>query len=182
MHEPDLRIVGVFRRGDYVSQAADTDRQRRPPSCPQSILSNRNRRCTNPSIALIQKQSGEHLHLGKGDVRVNKSVSIALTSIFARGRGRPDAPEGAAASGKALGEAALLSPDEALQRLSAPRAASRPSRSRAASLGSGRNQVAHEARHTILGEIVGRSINPLNLLLLSLAIASYVLGDHGPRS
>ena len=48
---------------------------------------------------------------------MNKSVSIALTSIFARGRGPPDAPEGAAASGKALGEAALLSPDEALQRL-----------------------------------------------------------------
>src|ERR1035438_9255714 len=72
-----------------------------------------------PSIVLIQKQSGQHLHLGEGDVRVNKSVPIARTSIFARGGRRPPAgPEGAAASGKALGEVALLSPDEALQKLS----------------------------------------------------------------
>jgi Mg2+-importing ATPase len=42
----------------------------------------------------------------------------------------------------------------------------------------GRNQVTLQARHTIVGELVGRSINPLNLLLLSLATASYVLGDQ----
>jgi Mg2+-importing ATPase len=42
----------------------------------------------------------------------------------------------------------------------------------------GLNQVAHQARHTILGELIGRSINPLNLLLLSLATASYFLGDQ----
>jgi hypothetical protein len=52
---------------------------------------------------------------------VNKSVPIALTSIFTRGRRRPpDAPEGAAASGKALGEVALLSPDEVHSRLLRP--------------------------------------------------------------
>jgi Mg2+-importing ATPase len=42
----------------------------------------------------------------------------------------------------------------------------------------GLNQVAHQARHTILGELIDRSINPLNLLLLSLATASYFLGDQ----
>ncbi len=41
----------------------------------------------------------------------------------------------------------------------------------------GPNQVAHTARHTIVSELVSRSLNPLNLLLLSLAVASYFLGD-----
>jgi hypothetical protein len=46
---------------------------------------------------------------------VNKSVPIALTSIFTRGRRRPlDAPEGAAASGKALGEVALPADERSL--------------------------------------------------------------------
>jgi len=117
--------------------------------------------------------------LGKGDVRVNKSVPIALTSIFTRGRRRPlDAPEGAAASGKALGEVALLSPDEALQRLSSNVNGLTPDQVEEQLRSVGRNQVAHEARHTILGELVSRSINPLNLLLLSLATASYFLGDQ----
>ena len=50
---------------------------------------------------------------------MNKSGTIAPTSIFAHEQRPPPAePEGAAASGKALGEVALLSPDEALQRLS----------------------------------------------------------------
>jgi Mg2+-importing ATPase len=50
---------------------------------------------------------------------VNKSGPIALTSNFAYGQRRSSlAAEGAAASGKALGEVARLSSDEALQRLS----------------------------------------------------------------
>ena len=40
------------------------------------------------------------------------------------------------------------------------------------------NQVARQTRHTILGELVGRSINPLNAHLLALATASYFLGDQ----
>ena len=110
---------------------------------------------------------------------MNKSGSIALTSIFARGRRRPpDAPEGSAASGKALGEIACLSPDEALQRLSSTAAGLTPDQVEERLRSVGPNQVAHQARHTILGELVGRSINPLNLLLLSLATASYFLGDQ----
>jgi Mg2+-importing ATPase len=110
---------------------------------------------------------------------VNKSVPIAITSIFARGRRRPlDAPEGTAASGKALGEVALLSPDEALQRLFSAAGGLTPEQVEERLRSMGRNQVAHEARHTIFGELVSRSINPLNLLLLSLATASYFLGDQ----
>jgi Mg2+-importing ATPase len=110
---------------------------------------------------------------------VNKPGPIALTSIFARGRQRPpDAPEGAAASGKALGEVALLSPDEALQRLSSNAGGLAPDQIAERLRSVGWNEVAHEARHTILGELVSRSINPLNLLLLSLATASYFLGDQ----
>ena len=41
----------------------------------------------------------------------------------------------------------------------------------------GPNEVAHEARHTVLGEILSRSVNPLNVLLLTLAAASYFIGD-----
>ena len=110
---------------------------------------------------------------------MNKSVPIAITSIFARGRRRPlDAPEGTAASGKALGEVALLSPDEALQRLFSAAGGLTPEQVEERLRSMGRNQVAHEARHTIFGELVSRSINPLNLLLLSLATASYFLGDQ----
>jgi hypothetical protein len=50
---------------------------------------------------------------------VSNSAPIAQTSIIApAGRRQSNAPEGSAASGKALGEVARLSPDEALQRLS----------------------------------------------------------------
>ena len=42
----------------------------------------------------------------------------------------------------------------------------------------GPNRVARQARHTVLGELAARSINPLNILLLSLATASYFLGDQ----
>jgi Mg2+-importing ATPase len=110
---------------------------------------------------------------------VNESGPMALTSIPARGQ-RPtlDAPEASAASGKALGEIARLSPDEALQRLSSTAGGLTPRQVEERLRSVGRNQVTHQARHTILGELVGRSVNPLNVLLLSLATASYFLGDQ----
>ena len=104
---------------------------------------------------------------------------IAITPILARGgRQAAKAPEGSAASGKALGEIACLSPDDALQRLSSTAAGLTPDQVEERLRSAGPNQVAHQARHTIFGELVGRSINPLNLLLLSLATASYFLGDQ----
>jgi Mg2+-importing ATPase len=108
---------------------------------------------------------------------VNKPT--AITPILARGgRQAAKAPEGSAASGKALGEIACLSPDDALQRLSSTAAGLTPDQVEERLRSAGLNQVAHQARHTIFGELVGRSINPLNLLLLSLATASYFLGDQ----
>ena len=104
---------------------------------------------------------------------------IAITPILARGgRRAAKAPEGSAASGKALGEIACLSPDDALERLSSAAAGLTADQVEERLRSAGLNQVAHQARHTILGELVGRSINPLNLLLLSLATASYFLGDQ----
>ena len=104
---------------------------------------------------------------------------IAITPILARGgRQAAKAPEGSAASAKALGEIAWLSPDDALQRLSSTAAGLTPDQVEERLRSAGPNQVAHQARHTIFGELVGRSINPLNLLLLSLATASYFLGDQ----
>ena len=42
----------------------------------------------------------------------------------------------------------------------------------------GPNEVAHAVRQSIVMEIVTRSINPLNVLLLVLAVASFALGDQ----
>ena len=115
----------------------------------------------------------------QGDVCLNKSGPIAPTSIFAPGQRRPpDIPEGSAASGKVLGAVARLSPEEALQRLSSTAVGLTPRQVKARLRSAGPNQVAREARHTILGELVGRSINPLNALLLALATTSYFLGDQ----
>jgi Mg2+-importing ATPase len=110
---------------------------------------------------------------------LNKLGPIAITPVLVRRQHRAaNAPEGSAASGKALGEIACLSPDDALRRLSSIELGLTPEQVAERLRSAGLNQVAHQARHTILGELIGRSINPLNLLLLSLAIASYFLGDH----
>jgi Mg2+-importing ATPase len=104
---------------------------------------------------------------------------MALESIPAHRRHRPlEAPEASAASGKALGEIARLSPDEALQRLSGTAGGLTPDQVQQRLRDVGPNQVTQQARHTILGELVGRSVNPLNVLLLSLATTSYFLGDQ----
>ena len=73
---------------------------------------------------------------------------------------------------------ARCSPDEALQRLGSSANGLTTEEAEARLRSVGPNEVAHEARHTILGEIVSRSINPLNLLLLTLATASYFIGDQ----
>jgi P-type Mg2+ transporter len=110
---------------------------------------------------------------------VDKYGLIAFTSVFARFRRRSLVPtEGSAARGKALGEVARLSPDEALHRLfsSADGLTRLEVEERLRSVGP--NLVAHQAPHTIVGEVVTRSINPLNALLLTLAAASYFLSDQ----
>jgi Mg2+-importing ATPase len=111
-------------------------------------------------------------------VHIAKPESYAARSTLLEPRQPPVLPDGAAASGQALGEIACLSPDEAMGRLvtNADGLTPRQVDERLRSVGS--NQVARQAHHTILNELVGRSINPLNLLLLTLATASYFLGDQ----
>jgi P-type Mg2+ transporter len=119
-----------------------------------------------------------------GQPRVNKPGAIATAPLPVAGRRRAsNAPEEPAAggkttSGKVLGEVAGLSPEAALQRLCSTAAGLTPVEAEVRLRSTGPNRVAHQARHTILGELIGRSINPLNLLLLSLATASYILGDQ----
>jgi P-type Mg2+ transporter len=110
---------------------------------------------------------------------MNKSGPTAIKSALAReGYRAANAPEGLAASGKALGEVAYLSTGDTLQRLSSAADGLTPDQVEDRLRTAGPNQVAHQARHTIFGELVGRSVNPLNLLLLSLATVSYILGDQ----
>ncbi|MGA2127023.1 MAG: magnesium-translocating P-type ATPase, partial [Xanthobacteraceae bacterium] len=71
-----------------------------------------------------------------------------------------------------------LSPDETLRRLAAATDGLTAGQVEERLRSVGYNRVTHQARHTILGELVSRSINPLNLLLLTLATASYFLGDQ----
>jgi P-type Mg2+ transporter len=110
---------------------------------------------------------------------VNELSPIAITPVLAHGGHQAaGAPEGSSASAKALGEIACLAPDAALTRLSSDAAGLTSEQVVERLRSTGMNQVAHQARHTILGELIGRSVNPLNALLLSLATASYFLGDQ----
>ena len=85
---------------------------------------------------------------------------------------------GLAASGATLAGVAGCCSEEALQRLRSSSEGLTTEEAAARLSSVGPNEVAHEARHTILKEIISRAINPLNLLLLVLAGTSYVLGDQ----
>jgi Mg2+-importing ATPase len=87
------------------------------------------------------------------------------------------APKGLAASGETLDEISRLAPDEALHRVHASAEGLTPGQVKGRRRSVGPNQATHQARHTIFGELVTRSINPLNLLLLTLAAASFLSGD-----
>jgi len=107
------------------------------------------------------------------------ALTAFVTSIAARVWQRsPHSTVASAVSSVTLGEVARCSPDAALQRLrsSANGLTTEDAEARLRSVGP--NEVAHEVRHTIVGEIVSRSMNPLNLLLLTLAAASYFIGDQ----
>ena len=101
---------------------------------------------------------------------MQKRRRIVLMPMLARLWHRsPAAPEGLAASGVSLGEIARLAPDQALHRFLGTAEGLSPGQVKARLRAVGPNQVAHQARHTIIGELVSRSSNPLNLLLLTLA-------------
>ena len=90
-------------------------------------------------------------------------------------------PASAPVSDAALIEVARLSqlaPEDALQQMRSVQAGLTPSEVAARLRTVGRNEIVREARQTILNEIVSRAINPLNLLLLFLSVASVFAGDQ----
>ena len=108
-----------------------------------------------------------------------KQRQLGFMATFAHAWHRsPLAPKGLAASGDALGEIARLAPEEALRRLRGTGEGLSSDEVEARLRSVGLNQITHQTRHTIVGELVSRSINPLNLLLLTLAAASYLSGDQ----
>ena len=112
-------------------------------------------------------------------MRLKFEMMSNFKSMLARlWRRAPAAPEGLATSGNTLGEIAGLAPDEALRRLLGTPEGLTPEQVKARLRSVGPNQVTQHVRHTIIGELVSRSINPLNLLLLTLAAASYLSGDQ----
>ena len=114
---------------------------------------------------------------------MNKSVPIALTSIFARGRPRPAGyTRRRGRERESLGEIALPFARGSAAPTSGAAKGLTPDEVKARLRSVGPNQVAQEVRHTIIGELVSRSMNPLNLLLLTLAAASYLQAISGSPS
>ena len=94
---------------------------------------------------------------------MEKRPHSALISLLARAWHRsPVTHEGLGASGNALGEIASVEPDEALLRIhsSAEGLTGDEAGTRLRSVGP--NEIAPPTRHTIVGEVFSRSINPLN--------------------
>ncbi|MBN3752226.1 magnesium-translocating P-type ATPase [Paraburkholderia sp. Tr-20389] len=79
-----------------------------------------------------------------------------------------------------LADCARLSADEAMARLHSTAGGLSAEEAELRLRVSGPNRVVHDAHHTVIGELINRTLNPLNLLLLVLATASYALGD--PRA
>ncbi len=91
---------------------------------------------------------------------------------------KPTSTAGSVASSVALGEVARDFPDQALHRLDSSANGLTAAEAEARLRVVGPNEIAHEARHTVVREIISRSINPLNALLLTLAVVSYFLSDQ----
>lgn len=110
------------------------------------------------------------------DGKLGLSAMALVFSRFRRSSAAASAGEGS--SEATLGEIARLSTEAALLSMASVAQGLDSDEVARRLKAVGPNQVAQARRHTILGELVGRSINPLNLLLLSLAVASYFLGDR----
>lgn len=82
-----------------------------------------------------------------------------------------------AESGVELADIARLEPEDALRRLRSSAVGLSDVEAEVRLHAVGANAIAREASQTVLGEIVSRSINPLNAVLLTLAAVSYVVGD-----
>lgn len=104
---------------------------------------------------------------------------LGFMATFARAWHRsPGVPKGFVAGGDTLGEIAFLAPQEALHRLLGTGKGLTSDEVEARLRSVGLNQITHQTRHTIVGELVSRSINPLNMFLLTIATASYLSGHQ----
>jgi Mg2+-importing ATPase len=86
----------------------------------------------------------------------------------------PNPVTGSVASGVVLADIARCTPDDALQHLGSSANGLTPAQAEARLLAVGPNEIAHEAHHSILSELLSRSINPLNVLLLTLAARGWL--------
>ena len=107
-----------------------------------------------------------------------QAFMTSLESLRARVWSKAYTPAAApTTSNIALGDVARYSPDEAMQRLGSEKNGLSNSEVDIRLRKFGANEIAREARHTVPGEILSRSINPLNILLLVLAATSFAVGD-----
>ena len=75
-------------------------------------------------------------------------------------------------------DAAAAEPDELLRQLGTPSEGLTTEAAAQRLAAFGPNLVAHEREQSLVEELIGRAKNPRNFLLLSLAAASYFLGDQ----
>ena len=106
--------------------------------------------------------------------------AAALSSLWWRDSRRPPASHHHhdAAIAQRLIDAAAAEPDELLQQLGTTSEGVTTEAAAQRLSAFGPNLVAHERQQSLVEELIGRARNPLNFLLLSLAAASYFLGDQ----
>jgi Mg2+-importing ATPase len=106
--------------------------------------------------------------------------AAALSSLWWRDSRRSPASHhhDDAAIAQRLIAAAAGEPDELLQQLGTTSEGLTTEAAAQRLAAFGPNLVAHERQQSLVEELIGRAKNPLNFLLLSLAAASYVLGDQ----
>jgi len=113
------------------------------------------------------REGAHRLHLGNGGGSPNRSEAASAARL------RRHAQEGAAE----LIAASRLPPELACQRLESSNAGLAEDEAERRLERYGLNLVTRERKPTIIEEIWSRSKNPLNALLVTLAIVSYFLGD-----
>jgi P-type Mg2+ transporter len=104
-------------------------------------------------------------------------AAAALSSLWRLGLRLPSHRHRDAAIAHQLADAAVAEPDELLKRLATTSEGLTTEAAARRLVALGPNLVAHERQRSLVAELIGRAKNPLNFLLLSLAVVSYFLGD-----
>jgi len=106
--------------------------------------------------------------------------AAALSSLWWQGFRRPPSSQHHRdpAIAQWLIDVAAAEPDELLKQLGTTSEGLTTEAAAQRLAASGPNLIAHERQQSLIEELIGRAKNPLNFLLLSLAAASYFLGDQ----